>query len=130
MDDELHTAAKNGQLDECRRLVVKEGNDVNGTDIVSICMMINLNISHTICEIFFFCWHSTTTTKHEVNRIRFQLRQKLHTTQPKLFTRRPSTLGSIASHSRDLAHTPHLISAQNLHNPILASFLSFLGVKI
>jgi hypothetical protein len=34
----LHQAAKDGQLDECRRLVEKEGKDVNEKDEVSVCL--------------------------------------------------------------------------------------------
>jgi hypothetical protein len=34
----LHHAAKDGQLDECRRLVEKEGKDANEKDEVSVCL--------------------------------------------------------------------------------------------
>jgi hypothetical protein len=35
----LHKAARDGELDECRRLVEKEGKDVNEKNEVNICMI-------------------------------------------------------------------------------------------
>jgi hypothetical protein len=37
----LHQAAHEGRLDECRRLVEKEGKDVNEANEVNICTIIN-----------------------------------------------------------------------------------------
>jgi hypothetical protein len=34
----LHRAAKDGRLDDCRRLVEEEGEDVNEIDGVSVCV--------------------------------------------------------------------------------------------
>jgi hypothetical protein len=38
----LHQAATYGQLDECRRLVEKEGKDVDEKDVVSVCLAVCL----------------------------------------------------------------------------------------
>jgi hypothetical protein len=42
----LHQAAKDGQLDECRRLVEKEGKDVNEKDEVSVCLFVSSSITN------------------------------------------------------------------------------------
>jgi hypothetical protein len=44
----LHQAAKNGQLDECRRLVEKEGKNVNEKDNVSVCLVVCLIVNHKL----------------------------------------------------------------------------------
>jgi hypothetical protein len=44
----LHQAAKDGQLDECRRLVEKEGKDVNERDEVSVWLFVYLFASPSI----------------------------------------------------------------------------------
>jgi hypothetical protein len=44
----LHQAAKDRQLDECRRLVEKEGKDVNEKNEVSDCLFVCLFVSPSI----------------------------------------------------------------------------------
>jgi hypothetical protein len=43
-----HQAAKVGQLDECRRLVEKEGKNANEKDGVSKCLVVCLIINHKL----------------------------------------------------------------------------------
>jgi hypothetical protein len=88
----LHQAAKDGQLDECRRLVEKECKDVNEKDEVSVCLFDHQS-QIGIGEHFKIILASSFNAfdhEHQVNNIYFPEHQHQHQHQYQHTTQTPN----------------------------------------